>query len=292
MKLAPINYIVGPLGSGKSYMATKIAFEQFLVKGKPVLMNYRLYGNWPKTVAEWKANKYRSADSRYVRRQKASQLVWFFKSTRDVVGVAPPGDPDQEQRGLLVMDEQGLQMNAREWKEHGKDVLGWFTNMRKLGWVVLVITQDISLIDSQIRKLGAQEFQVTNAKHNNWPMFVKPVALLISPPGRPPRFLWRSYQSQYNPPLQTGWGSYVLDKTIARHYKSVDVFTDDAFVVSQLDPANPEAVPGADLQMRPERATLLYPDPPWERARGPVGASAPRSGSGAHGGDRESLEAV
>lgn len=60
---------------------------------------------------------------------------------------------DESKNGLLVLDECGTWFNSRNWQDKSRQkVNDWFLHARKLGWDVLLIVQDISLIDSQARE--------------------------------------------------------------------------------------------------------------------------------------------
>ncbi len=59
---------------------------------------------------------------------------------------------DENQNGLLVLDECGTWFNSRNWQDKSRmSVNNWFLHARKLGWDVLLIVQDISIVDSQAR---------------------------------------------------------------------------------------------------------------------------------------------
>jgi len=64
---------------------------------------------------------------------------------------------DEEKNGLLVLDECGTWFNSRNWNDKArKDVIDWFLHARKLGWDIIFIVQDISLVDKQAREALAE----------------------------------------------------------------------------------------------------------------------------------------
>ena len=70
----------------------------------------------------------------------------------EVIGRAYRGSYDESKNGLLVLDECGDWFNARNWSDKSRQGLNtWFRHAGKLGWDVDLITQDISIIDSQAR---------------------------------------------------------------------------------------------------------------------------------------------
>ena len=59
---------------------------------------------------------------------------------------------DEEKNGLIVLDECGTWLNTREWQDKSRQALiDWFLHSRKKGWDLMLIVQDLSLIDKQLR---------------------------------------------------------------------------------------------------------------------------------------------
>lgn len=59
---------------------------------------------------------------------------------------------DESENGLLVLDECGSWFNSRNWQDKSRAAVNdWFRHARKLGWDVILIVQDISLIDNHAR---------------------------------------------------------------------------------------------------------------------------------------------
>jgi hypothetical protein len=64
---------------------------------------------------------------------------------------------DESLNGLLVLDECGTWFNSRNWQDKSrKPVNDWFLHARKLGWDVILIIQNISILDSQARDAIAE----------------------------------------------------------------------------------------------------------------------------------------
>lgn len=64
---------------------------------------------------------------------------------------------EEEDNGLLVLDECGTWFNSRNWNDKSrKSVNDWFLHARKLGWDVILIIQDVSQLDSQARMAIAE----------------------------------------------------------------------------------------------------------------------------------------
>lgn len=60
---------------------------------------------------------------------------------------------DENQNGLLILDELGSWLNSREWADKGRQaVIDWLIHSRKKGWDVYFIVQHVNMIDKQIRE--------------------------------------------------------------------------------------------------------------------------------------------
>lgn len=194
--LNPINFVTGTLGAGKSGYATRTAFR-YLAAGKIVALNYDLIpyrgrgkdGKYdpdhPLDGKPWWASvfelKYRSLSDRFSAPRGADRWreyhdivsrCYRYEGPEDVWDFRLPGDPELEDRGLLVMDEGALRANARMWAErkagnkssgrHQLADLQFMTHVRKLGWTMLLLTQGFKMIDNQYRDLGPVEIRLRN----------------------------------------------------------------------------------------------------------------------------------
>jgi hypothetical protein len=70
----------------------------------------------------------------------------------EAIGAGYEGEYDENNFGVLVLDECGTWFNSRNWQDKDrKGVNDWFLHSGKLGWDVYLIIQDISILDSQAR---------------------------------------------------------------------------------------------------------------------------------------------
>jgi len=75
----------------------------------------------------------------------------------DAIGKGYEGDYNEDNFGLLVLDECGTWFNSRNWQDKDRRAVNdWFLHARKLGWHVYIIIQDISILDSQARDAIAE----------------------------------------------------------------------------------------------------------------------------------------
>lgn len=133
-----IELVTGTLGGGKSALAVERLYEH-LRKGGYAFTNIEVY---PDKIAE------RLASEGYV-----------FDSTRLVVLQGNARDyPKQVSRGsadslvMLVIDEAGLDINARDYAKTDKTFIAFNTMARKLDIHLVYISQDANDIDKQVRR--------------------------------------------------------------------------------------------------------------------------------------------
>lgn len=64
-----------------------------------------------------------------------------------------PGEFNEENNGLLLLDEVGNFLNSREWKGNGRqELINWLSQSRKFGWDLGVMAQHARMIDAQVRE--------------------------------------------------------------------------------------------------------------------------------------------
>lgn len=138
--------VTGKLGSGKSLVAVS-KIQQYLNDGRMVASNLDL---WPEhMVNPWakECQIFRLPDK---------------PSARDLLNLPAPynGDYDEDSSGLLVLDECATWFNSRNYRDKGRaEVIDVFLHIRKMGWDVILLVQNISMIDSQARE-GLSEMVV------------------------------------------------------------------------------------------------------------------------------------
>lgn len=263
-QLAPINFVTGTLGSGKSYIGMRYIFH-YLVGNKPIAANFDLVGNWWETVADlrrssiwdrldrWdkKERGLQAAGDRYREMGEIRKLAYRFDVQDDLYDFDLPGEG--EDRGLLVLDEQALTMNARNWEDrkrretaqYGNNMksLQFYINMRKLGWSALVLAHSHEQLDSQLRMMGGAVLRCRNLAKVTIPMtsirmFKKPrfIVLHIWPETKPVHVFKKEV--------------YGLNLRIANHYQSMQTFD-----------ATPEKL-GMRFQAPPLQKVAYYPAQP------------------------------
>jgi len=136
-----VYFVTGKLGGGKSLAAVG-RIRDYLRQGRRVATNLDLYLEHL-CKAKSKETVMRVPDKP---RLEDFQLM----GTGDG---KPLDDYDESRFGLLVLDELGSWMNSRTWNDKSRlAVLDWFLHARKYHWDVMLIVQDISIIDAQLRE--------------------------------------------------------------------------------------------------------------------------------------------
>lgn len=158
-----IALVTGPPGSGKSYYAVRKAADA-LEKGKFVITNVPMVPDWQDRVADRHLLRWAMPG-----RRKALKARWRgrvlhigddFSQLRKV-RLKGQG----EGRGVVVLDEAHVWMNSRLWRDDDRlEIVNWFSQHRKLGFDVYLITQDANNIDRQVRALFEYHVHLRNLK--------------------------------------------------------------------------------------------------------------------------------
>lgn len=164
-----IYLYTGTPGSGKSYnVARDINNKLKLKKNNHVLANFQIDLNNKRLFKKGKKYNFNYFNSLTV---TPNYFVEYFKENL-VRGT--------EGQALIIFDEAQLIFNSREWQTN-KDRMSWiqfFSQHRKFGYNVILITQNDRMIDRQIRSLA--EYQVVHRKVNNFKFGFLPITIFIS----------------------------------------------------------------------------------------------------------------
>lgn len=138
-------FVTGKLGSGKSLVSVGRIFE-YLARGNKVASNMDIY-----------LDAYlKPTSKKTILRIPDKPTVFDF----DALGIGN-ATYDEDKNGLLVLDELGSWFNSRSWQDKGrKEVLDWFLYLRKRGWDVLLLVQDITLVDKQLIDILAEHLVI------------------------------------------------------------------------------------------------------------------------------------
>ncbi len=172
-----IAAVEGPPGNGKSFYAIRKA-AMALAEGKVVATNVELAPDAFDRIAA--RNPLRRGESR---RRRADELRRHCLVTDDLAELFSLRLRGRgESRGVMVLDEAHNWMNARSWSADDRaSIVRFFTQHRKLGWDVYLITQDVEMIDRQVRGLAEYVVTLRNLKRAKWGGIpVSPVNLFLA----------------------------------------------------------------------------------------------------------------
>ncbi|EMZ8295418.1 hypothetical protein ABE991_004869, partial [Escherichia coli] len=134
-----VHVVTGKLGSGKTLVSVS-RIQERLAKGCPVATNLDLkLHNIPMV-------------GRYAKKTRVIRVP-DKPSLNDLLAIGIGNTSyDESRNGLLVLDECGTWFNSRSWGDKDRQpVIDWFLHARKLGWDIIFLIQDISIMDKQAR---------------------------------------------------------------------------------------------------------------------------------------------
>ncbi|WP_076588735.1 zonular occludens toxin domain-containing protein [Vibrio ostreicida] len=132
-----VYFVTGKLGAGKSLTSVGRIRDAFF-RGVPVATNLNINLRWMLG-----RNKRHTRLLRVPDKPSIADLEAIGKGNTSY---------DESKNGLLVLDECGTWFNSRTWNDKSRHaVIDWMLHARKLGWDILFIVQDISIVDKQAR---------------------------------------------------------------------------------------------------------------------------------------------
>lgn len=154
--------VTGPLGSGKSYYGTRKAIEA-LEKGKIVVTNFRMTPEWHERVADHHPLRWVIPGRRASLKARWARRVFVVSDLKTLLRVRMDGQG--EGRGVVIIDEAHVFMNARSWRDEDRmELVEWASASRKLGFDVYLITQDLQSVDRQVRDRLTYHVTLRNLK--------------------------------------------------------------------------------------------------------------------------------
>jgi hypothetical protein len=154
-----IYVVTGKLGNGKTLLAVS-RIREALKAGRRVATNLDLRLEY---MLEPHTGKPRLSDGVAKWYQPLSCIRLPDKPTVDDLESIGKGcdSVDEKNYGLLVLDELGSWLNARDWADKGRQrVIDWLIHSRKKRWDVIFIVQHSNMLDKQVRE-ALLEYLVT-----------------------------------------------------------------------------------------------------------------------------------
>lgn len=175
-----IYFYSGTPGSGKSlHVAREI--EHYIRRGKNVIANFE--------IADYRIKPRRKKDKgdfvyisngdfgrKYGRKSDHDAIDCLYGYALNFHKRNPRGQIIEKQT-LLIFDEAQILFNSRTWQEATRSRwVEFFTQHRKYGYTVIIISQFERLLDRQVR--GCFEYELNHKKINNYKGFGKLLGLL------------------------------------------------------------------------------------------------------------------
>ena len=130
-----VYFVTGKLGNGKTLVAVQRLVDK-VKAGRPIASNIDL------NILKFLPNDNKTI--RYIRIPDKPTVYDL-----ECIGNANT-TYDESNNGLLVLDECGTWFNSRTWSDKSrKPVNDWFLHARKLGWDIIFVVQDVSIVDKQ-----------------------------------------------------------------------------------------------------------------------------------------------
>lgn len=138
-----ISIYTGRPGCGKSYNAASVAYN-YLANGKVVIANFELFSERVKPLRGVATGTFYFVSNEQI---TAENLIGYALHNHDI------DDSEREAQALLIIDEAQVLFNARDWKNPNRAIwCEFFQQHRKFGYEIILISQNQSYVDKQIRE--------------------------------------------------------------------------------------------------------------------------------------------
>jgi Zonular occludens toxin (Zot) len=188
-----LNYVVGPMGSGKSLYGVR-RIVQSVLSGQYAVTNVQLYDDAPERIAHHLARTSKKKRALVERKVRAHYI--YETDLAEAMRYRLPGRG--EARGVFVWDETHNDLNNRAWQKDDRGaLLEWATQLRKLGYVGYLLSQHQENTDAQLRRVSNHIIRLQNQREQTrllgvrvtpWPLFLAvwvPTHLALSGPVKP-----------------------------------------------------------------------------------------------------------
>lgn len=193
-----IYLYTGTPGSGKSLRVAQIIYSR-LRKGKKCIANFNI------DITKIKGKKVNKDNFLYLNNSQLSPRVLLdYAKEHHVLG--------KENQTSIFIDEAQLIFNSREYSQKGRmEWISFFTQHRKLGFNIFLVTQYDKMIDKQMRALV--EIEYSCLKMNNFSFgWILPFSLFVE------------RESHYGLKLLTGKNYYLYNKKYGDIYNTYEIF--------------------------------------------------------------------
>ncbi|RYH64322.1 MAG: hypothetical protein EON54_06675, partial [Alcaligenaceae bacterium] len=205
----PVYIVTGKLGTGKGKYAV-VKMRDALLAGKRVATNFDL------CLEHLTSATSRTTATRVPDKPTAQDLL-------DIGHGNPDARHDEEQNGVLVLDELGSWLNSRSFGGPERAaLLDFLIHARKHGWDCYLIVQNLDMIDKQVR-LGLAEYLVKCIRLDR--VKIPIVGSLLGKRGRLPKMHVANVQLQDCPGVVIDREFYQA-KDLHAAYDTLQIFRD------------------------------------------------------------------
>lgn len=157
-----LRYVTGPMGAGKSLYGVRATVAR-LIAGNYVITNVKLYDDAPERIA----NHY----ARFLGRRRAAivadKVRRFYVYETDLSEAMRYRVPGRgESRALFLWDEAHNDLNNRSYRDRDQRLLEWATQLRKLGFEGVLLSQSHENTDAQLRRICNWLVRLQNQKES------------------------------------------------------------------------------------------------------------------------------
>lgn len=199
-----ISLFTGSVGSGKSYHALSMGLrkvnaipERFVIANFPLRLEF--------------CNKKEKERWQFWEVITPEKLI-AFAAEKEFIG--------KEGYCLLIIDEAGVLFNSRDWMVQAKERTKWvkfFSQSRKFGYDVILISQDDRMIDRQIRSLAEYEVKHFDMRRY-WFFSWIPLKMHMA--------VWRWYHTK----IKGTADPFLIRKSVYKKYDTMRIFNIDELV--------------------------------------------------------------
>lgn len=236
-----ITVLTGAPGHGKSYTSIKM-IAGFVHEGKPVATNVPLAPDFAIQMARHYTGGWRLRPDKVRKRAEyIESMIHYSDDLEELMRVRFDGD--REGRGKVVIDEAHRTMNVRgsirgkaPEAQARKRIVGWASAHRHYGADLVLITQALTNMDTQVRNLLEFHSEVRNLRKLpilGWLIRFLPGGQLFI------RVTWWNDRAK----TKAGVAAYGLSKRLARLYDTHGLAITDAESDPIMLPSRPEDRP-------------------------------------------------
>jgi len=227
MKDGSCEVITGSLGAGKSQYAVEIGMDHLSIGGT-CITNIPID---PVKIGEWMKEEFgRVFDPSRLELLKQATIDKFYNFAKR---------GNDKHNVLMILDEAALDLNARDWSKRDDEMFNFVVLVRKMGIRLILVAQDNSDLDKQLRKKFQWETHCRSLKQFMplgldipVPVFVRVrywLAVGQKPMSRGFKFSWKS-------PAWGMYDSHALHGEKAMIFGALDQSSDEDLKRVEYDP--------------------------------------------------------